>query len=116
MRRIMQHKSQTELAEAIGLTFQQVQKYEKGANSVSAKRLQQIGDFLQVPPAFFFDGADGVHVDGEMPQYLIEFMGTSQGQHIVEAFGTISDKKVRYAIAKLIASIAAMKPRKRKGT
>src|SRR5215471_3670946 len=57
MRRIMLAMSQEQLAEALGLTFQQVQKYEKGANRIGAGRLQQISQILQVPVAFFFEGA-----------------------------------------------------------
>jgi len=56
MRRLMLHLSQTALADALGLTFQQVQKYEKGTNRISASRLQQIASFLQVPVPFFFEG------------------------------------------------------------
>src|ERR1043165_9958176 len=48
--------SQSDLAKAIGLTFQQVQKYEKGTNRVSAGRLQQIADFLDVPITYFYGG------------------------------------------------------------
>jgi transcriptional regulator with XRE-family HTH domain len=57
MRRVMLAMSQGQLAEALGLTFQQVQKYEKGANRIGAGRLQQISQILQVPVAFFFEGA-----------------------------------------------------------
>jgi len=57
MKRMMLSMSQTTLGERLGLTFQQVQKYEKGANRVGASRLQQIAGVLQVPVSFFFDGA-----------------------------------------------------------
>src|SRR6478609_9083312 len=56
MRRIMLGMSQEKLGEALGLTFQQVQKYEKGTNRVGASRLQQISEILQVPVSFLFDG------------------------------------------------------------
>src|SRR5437764_3177316 len=56
-RRLERHLSQTELADAIGITFQQVQKYEKGVNRIGASRLQRIGAALEVPVTFFFDGA-----------------------------------------------------------
>lgn len=59
MRRQMLRMSQESLGEAIGLTFQQVQKYEKGTNRVGASRLQQIADTLGCQPAWFFDGAPG---------------------------------------------------------
>ena len=60
MRRIMLGMSQTKLGDAFGLTFQQVQKYEKGTNRISASRLQQCANTLQVPVAFFFEGAPSV--------------------------------------------------------
>jgi transcriptional regulator with XRE-family HTH domain len=57
MRRMMLSMSQQKLADGLGLTFQQVQKYERGANRIGASRLQQISHLLQVPIAFFFEGA-----------------------------------------------------------
>jgi transcriptional regulator with XRE-family HTH domain len=60
MRRIMLNKSQTEVADALGLTFQQLQKYEKGENRIGASRLQQLCRILEVPVAFFFEGAPRV--------------------------------------------------------
>ena len=60
MQRMLLGMSQEKLGDAIGLTFQQVQKYEKGANRVSASRLQQISDVLRVPVTFFFDDAPGL--------------------------------------------------------
>src|SRR6202171_5751546 len=57
MRRLMLDMSQTDIANALGLTFQQVQKYEKGSNRISASRLQHISQILQVPVPFFFEGA-----------------------------------------------------------
>src|SRR5262245_1972443 len=57
MRRLMLHISQTQLGDALGITFQQIQKYENGANRVSASRLQHISQILQVPVPFFFEGA-----------------------------------------------------------
>src|SRR6202795_1485752 len=57
MRRMMLGMSQEKLGDALGLTFQQVQKYEKGTNRIGASRLQQISQILQVPVAFFFEGA-----------------------------------------------------------
>lgn len=59
MQRILLKMSQEKLGEALGITFQQVQKYEKGVNRISASRLQQIAQFLNVPPSFFFSGCAG---------------------------------------------------------
>src|SRR3954454_6900323 len=61
MRRMMLSMSQEKLGDAIGLTFQQVQKYEKGTNRIGASRLQQISDILQVSPEFFFEGAPNLN-------------------------------------------------------
>ena len=65
MRRIMLGMSQEKLGEALGLTFQQVQKYEKGTNRVGASRLQQISEILQVPVSFLFEGGPSGAVNGE---------------------------------------------------
>ena len=62
MRRLMLDKSQEEIANALGLTFPQVQKYEKGANRISASRLQHLCNILNVPVSFFFEGAP--HANG----------------------------------------------------
>src|SRR5882672_9246928 len=80
MRRLLLGRSQTNLAEVLGITFQQVQKYEKGTNRVSASRLQQISDTLQVPVPFFFEGAPllpGQHKgngSAPSPAYVTDFL------------------------------------------
>src|SRR6266702_2790302 len=85
MRRLMLGMSQTKLGDALGLTFQQVQKYEKGTNRISASRLQHISNILQVQVPFFFEGAP--HVPGQhigngaspSPAYVTEFLASSDG-------------------------------------
>ena len=68
MRRVMLSMSQEKLGDALGLTFQQVQKYEKGSNRMGSSRLQQIANVLQVPVTFFFDGAPGqIKAKGDAP-------------------------------------------------
>jgi transcriptional regulator with XRE-family HTH domain len=85
MRRLMLDMSQTKLAEALGLAFQQVQKYEKGTNRIGAGRLQQISHILQVPISFFFEGAPrlpGAGIkNGGAPSlsYVSNFLATSDG-------------------------------------
>jgi transcriptional regulator with XRE-family HTH domain len=95
MRRLMLDMSQTSVAgvaDALGLTFQQVQKYEKGANRISASRLQHISQILQVPVVFFFDGAphEGgqhhAHIDAPSPQYVSDYLATSDGLQLTKAF------------------------------
>src|SRR6201982_2792332 len=83
IRRMMLGMSQEKLGDALGLTFQQVQKYEKGTNRISASRLQQAAHILQVPLPFFFEGAPGADRKSEglseasSPAYVFEFLATS---------------------------------------
>lgn len=115
MQRIIRGKSQQALAQFIGLTFQQVQKYEKGTNRCPPSRLQKIGEFLQVPASFFFEGYDTEeHETPAMPQYLVEFMGMAEGRRVVEAFGSMTDRALRSATALLVVKLAAMKSQKKK--
>jgi transcriptional regulator with XRE-family HTH domain len=109
MRRMMLKMSQTTLADALGLTFQQVQKYEKGANRIGASRLQHISQILQVPVPFFFDGAPGqsgstVEI-ADSDSYVNDFLATSDGLALVKAFMHIRDPKLRRAIVQLVEQI-----------
>ena len=84
MRRLMLGMSQTSLADKLGLTFQQVQKYEKGKNRMGSSRLQQIANILQVPVTFFFEDAPGqTKPDGRgpSPAYVSDFLATTDGLH-----------------------------------
>ena len=110
MRRKMLSMSQTELADAVGVTFQQIQKYEKGTNRISASRLQQIARFLQVPISFFFEdprgpskgtGLQQVH----SPDYVSDFLTTTDGLALTKAFMLIEDPKVRRRIVSLVQGI-----------
>ena len=113
MRRIMLGMSQEKLGEALGLTFQQVQKYEKGTNRVGASRLQQISEILQVPVSFLFDGGPsgavngGSFAEGASPAYVSDFLATSEGLALTRAFTRISDSKMRRAIVELVEQIAS---------
>lgn len=104
--------SQEKLADAIGLTFQQVQKYEKGTNRVSASRLQQIAHILQVPESFFFEGVpNGTGLprrDREAPLLsdVSNFFATTDGLALVKAFTAIKDAKLRRKIVLLVRKIA----------
>ena len=113
MRRMMLSMSQEKLGDALGLTFQQVQKYEKGANRIGASRLQQIARILQVPVSFFFDGAPAQpgerQTDGEdapSPSYVADFLATSDGLALTKAFVRIKDAKLRRRIVDLVEGIA----------
>ena len=113
MRRMMLSMSQEKLGDALGLTFQQVQKYEKGTNRIGASRLQQISNILQVPVAFFFEGApnSGEHSrrSGEAPSpaYVSDFLATSDGLALTKAFMQIKNPKLRRRIVDLVEQIAA---------
>ncbi len=109
MRRMMLSMSQEKLADAIGLTFQQVQKYEKGTNRMGSSRLQQIANTLQVPVTFFFEGAPGQSkLDGSAPSpaYVSEFLATTDGLALTKAFMQIKDAKLRRRIVNLVEEIA----------
>ncbi len=117
MRRVILGMSQEKLGEALGLTFQQVQKYEKGANRIGASRLQQISRTLDVPPAFFFEGAPSFEAAGAQPSrlgaaeegntsYVADFLSTAEGLHLNMAFARIHDPKVRKRIIDLVAALA----------
>jgi transcriptional regulator with XRE-family HTH domain len=112
MRRMMLRMSQEKLGDALGVTFQQVQKYEKGTNRIGASRLQHISQILQVPPAFFFEGAP--HQPGQpkrlgeasAPAYVSEFLATRDGLALTKAFMRIKDSKLRRRIVDLVEEIA----------
>lgn len=107
LRRIMLKMSQTELGNKIGVTFQQLQKYEKGANRIGASRLYQLAQILNVPPGFFFEGLPGSKVNAVLPDYLIDLMGTAEGQRMVRALARVRDKKVRGPLEQLLDSIGS---------
>jgi transcriptional regulator with XRE-family HTH domain len=113
MRRMMLGMSQEKLADALGLTFQQIQKYEKGTNRISASRLQAISQILETPVHFFFEGAPqsgkAVPISGEAPSpsYVTDFLTTSDGLALVKAFVKIKDASLRRSIVRMVEAITA---------
>ena len=105
--------SQTTLGNALDLTFQQVQKYEKGTNRISASRLQHVSEILQVPVPFFFEGAP--HVAGEhhaqtgapSPQFVADYLATSDGLHLTKAFMQIPSARLGRSIVDLVEQTAS---------
>src|SRR5476651_560871 len=110
MRRKMLSMSQEKLADALQLTFQQVQKYEYGTNRIGASRLQHLASILLVPVAFFFEGLPDYKRIGSndkpSPAYVTEFMSTTDGLNLTMAFMQIKDAKVRRGIVNLVEEIA----------
>ena len=106
--------SQERLGEALGLTFQQVQKYEKGTNRIGASRLQQIGQIIGVAPAFFFEDMPEAMPPGAAPLGLAEddsgslitFLSSSEGLLLTKAFVRIRNARVRRKIIDLMTSLA----------
>ncbi|RAI34731.1 helix-turn-helix domain-containing protein, partial [Rhodoplanes roseus] len=116
MRRMMLGMSQEKLGDALSLTFQQVQKYEKGTNRIGASRLQEIATVLQVPVAFFFEGmpADGAS-PGRSPAAeradaadarIAAVLATPEGLALVDAFGRIDDGLLRRKLVDLVGHLA----------
>jgi transcriptional regulator with XRE-family HTH domain len=111
MQRMVRGLSQTELGKAVGVTFQQVQKYEKGVNRVGASRLQQIANVLKVRPDFFFEEASAKAVgnSGSRETAIIEgFISSRDGIALSKAFTNIRDSKIRLRIVALVEQIAEL--------
>ena len=116
MRRLMLGMTQTTLGDAVSLTFQQIQKYEKGTNRVSASRMQQVAKVLDVPMSFFFEGAPEAQVTGNRktstkgavtPAYVTDFLSSREGQDIIKAFSQIKDRQLQHKIIDLAKELAA---------
>jgi transcriptional regulator with XRE-family HTH domain len=110
-RRMMLNMSQEKLGDALTLSFQQVQKYEKGTNRIGASRLQQIAHILQVPASFFFEGAphpsgySGSMSEAPSPAYVSDFLATPDGLSLAKAFMRIKSGKLRRRIVDLVEQI-----------
>ncbi len=95
--------SQGKLGDALGLTFQQIQKYEKGVNRIGAGRLQQIAKFLKVPMGFFFD-ADTVGPSGG--DNVFTLLDTGYSLRLMKAFVRIQDRRIQRSTVELVEGIA----------
>ncbi|WP_309084256.1 helix-turn-helix domain-containing protein [Chelativorans sp.] len=113
LRRNMLGVSQEKLGESLGITFQQIQKYEKGTNRVGASRLQAIASILNAPVSFFFEGAPSEDRPGtpglseEGSSYVADFLNTPEGVQLNRAFAKISDPKIRRRVLDLVKALAA---------
>ena len=103
IRRLERHMSQTELAARLGVTFQQVQKYEKGLNRVGAGRLMRVAEALEVPVSFFF--VDSGENAPEQPS-VMNFLDTAYSVRLVQAFARIGERSLQRAIVELVERVA----------
>ncbi|MBI1236441.1 MAG: helix-turn-helix domain-containing protein [Alphaproteobacteria bacterium] len=110
LRRQLMKMSQEKLGDELGVTFQQVQKYERGANRIGASRLYSLANVLDVPVNFFFDGLTGVAAGGvaesEQSPIVYDFIQSSDGVALAEAFSRIKTPKVRRRVLELVRSLA----------
>jgi transcriptional regulator with XRE-family HTH domain len=110
LRRKMLGLSQEKLGEKLGITFQQIQKYEKGTNRVGASRLQAISAALDVPVSYFFPdtGRDGrtAGMQEEGTTFMMDFMSTSEGLELSRAFVKIRSAKLRRKVLELVRAMA----------
>ena len=112
LRRMMVGMSQEKLGEQLGITFQQIQKYEKGTNRIGASRLQHIARVLTVPVSFFFEDAPGASseqaglAEENSASFVVDFLSTSEGIQLNRAFVEIKDDKVRRKIIDLVRALA----------
>jgi len=115
LRRMLLGMSQERLGESMGLTFQQVQKYEKGVNRIGASRLFQIAKILDVPVQFFFEEAPQTGEAGpvrgmaepDSEAFILEFLNSREGLELNRAFVKIADPKVRKSVVDLVRALSA---------
>jgi transcriptional regulator with XRE-family HTH domain len=105
VQRLLSDMSQSALGDAIGVTFQQVQKYEKGANRVGASRLTQIAKALGVPIKTFFDGSDE-NDSSQQAGTAFEFLAVPGALELVQAYAQIHDNKLRRSLVALVQDMA----------
>ncbi len=115
LRRMLMGMSQERLGESMGLTFQQVQKYEKGVNRIGASRLFHISKILDVPVQFFFEEApDAVEpsattgmAEPQSETFIIEFLNSREGLELNRAFSRIDDARIRKSVVELVRALSA---------
>ncbi len=107
MRRLTLEMSQQELAAGLGVSFQQLQKYEKGDNRIGAGRLHRLAEILHVPVSFFFEdfSAPGGR-KAALPSYMSDFLATADGVALTRAFMSIRDARQRRSIVILVEAMA----------
>jgi transcriptional regulator with XRE-family HTH domain len=111
LRRLMMNISQERLAELLGLTFQQVQKYEKGVNRVAASRLWDIAKALEVPVSYFFEGLNGTQhgrgvAEGATDAPVFDLIASPDGAQLAAAYATIDSPRIRRGLLELMRALA----------
>lgn len=113
LRRMLVGMSQEKLGEMLGLTFQQIQKYEKGANRIGASRLYQIAQILEVPVQFFFEdmaeehkGASGGFSEADPAPVVMDFVSSAEGLQLNRSYTRITDPNVRKRLLDLVKSLS----------
>jgi transcriptional regulator with XRE-family HTH domain len=114
-RRMLVGMSQGKLGEALGITFQQIQKYEKGTNRISVSRLHQIAEILAVPIGYFYEGAPRENPPGGLGEnaratYETDFLSTTDGFKLMRAFLAIRDARVRRRLVELAKALGTDVP------
>ena len=106
-RRLEIGMSQERLAELLGVTFQQVQKYEKGVNRIAASRLYDIAASLDMPAARFFENLSGgrVGVAEDRQEFVEDVMATPEGAQLMSLFSSIKSLKVRRRVVELVKAL-----------
>ena len=115
LRRLSKGLSQTELGKRVGVTFQQVQKYEKGVNRVGASRLLRIAEVLEVPVSYFFEGADYNNDHDSDVESPLSLIAEPQALRLVQAFSGINNTHLRRSLVELVERIAASGPSAARG-
>ena len=117
LRRTMMGLSQEAIAKAVGITFQQVQKYEKGSNAMNSSRLYQFAQFMHVPVAYFFEGLDhttpvvsetapGFAEESEKFDHNHKKVSDRESLEMMKAFKRIAEQSVRKRLSDLVRAIA----------
>jgi transcriptional regulator with XRE-family HTH domain len=115
LRRMVIGMSQEKLGEKMGLTFQQIQKYEKGTNRIGASRLFQLSQIMDVPVQFFFEDAPahanrhvaaGGFAESKTEAFLLDFLNSRDGLELNRAFVKITDPKVRKRVVELVRALS----------
>ena len=111
LRRQLMKMSQEKLGDELGVTFQQVQEYERGANRVGASRLYRLSRVLEVPVQFFFEGLNDqtaitAMADNDQTPIVYDFIQSSDGVSLAESFSRIKDSKVRRRVLELVRTLA----------